>query len=109
MERRRSDRKKADIEIEIISGEKKYSGTIENLSEHGLYLETSSINILKDSTDFDPGIDCEVRFSDSLGDEISLSCKVVWSYGIAPEGLKMKVGMEIIFPPPVYLNFYNSF
>ncbi len=108
MERRRSDRKKAEIEIEIISDGKKQAGLIENLSEHGLYLETAVVNILQDSTGFVPGAECEVRFSDNSGEQIRLNCKVVWSYGIAPEGSRVKVGMDIIFPPPLYLSFYKS-
>ncbi len=108
MEKRRSERKKANIEVEIIIGDTNYAGTAENMSDHGLYLETASANILNDSTCFVPGTDCEIRFNDHSGERINLNCKIAWSYRIAPEGIKVQIGMEIIFPPPIYLDFFNA-
>ena len=108
MERRRTRRKKVNIEAKLISGENSYSGLIENISEHGLYLETDSKDLLNHSTRFGPGAEYEVKFRTDSGEEIKLSCKVTWSYKIAPFGLTKKVGMEVIFPPPDYIDLCNK-
>jgi len=108
MERRRSRRKSVHIEAEVISNGYNKSAFIENISEHGINLDMSSENALNPSTRFNPGSEYEVKFKTPSGDTIRLHCKVIWSFKLAPHGLRKKVGMEIIFPPPEYLAFYKS-
>ena len=108
MERRRAKRKNVRIDAEITAGRVSYAGVVENLAEHGIGIETDSKNLLSDSTPFHPGAEFEVRFQTPTGEEIKLQCKVVWSFQEAPYGLKRQTGMEIIFPPPDYLDFYRD-
>jgi hypothetical protein len=108
MERRRSRRKNVNIEAKIISEGTGYSANIENISKHGISLETNSKDILDTSTRFNPGTEFKVKFQTPSGEEINLYCKVIWSYKAAPHGLKSKIGMEVIFPPPSYIDFYET-
>ncbi|UCD35345.1 MAG: PilZ domain-containing protein [Nitrospiraceae bacterium] len=108
MERRRSRRKSVSLPARIESPEAAYEGIIENVSEHGLCMETDSQHLLKASMRFQPGAEYEVRFHTPSGNEIRLRCKVTWSYKVAPQGLKKKIGMEIVFPPPSFVQFYRQ-
>ncbi len=108
MERRRSKRIHVRMDAEIISGDANYSGIVENISEHGLCLETDSKDLLGKDTRFNPGTEFRVKFKIQSGEQIRLHCKVTWSYSAAPQGLKRKIGMEIIFPPPAYVDFYRN-
>jgi hypothetical protein len=107
-ERRRSQRKNVRIEAEIISEDNTYSAIIENISEHGLCLETSSDDLLGTSTRFHPGAEFDIKFQPPSGDMLTIRCKIIWSYKVAPHGLVKKIGMEVIFPPPEYVDFYKK-
>ena len=108
IENRRSKRKAVNIEAEIVSGDAVYSVLIENIAELGICIESDSTDLLKSSTKFNPGKEFEIKFRVPSGDDVKLHCKVIWSYQAAPHGLKRKIGMEIIFPPPGYVDFCNS-
>ena len=108
MERRRSPRKKVQIKADLIFDGGSFSGNIVNVSTHGIYLETDSKEVLRTSTRFGPGTEYEVRFSIPSGREIRLRCKVIWSYRAEPDGLTKQIGMDVIFPPPDYIDFCNE-
>ncbi len=108
MERRRSERKNVQIDARILTEKDSCDGVIENIAEDGICLETESKNLLSTTTRFHPGSEYKIAFQTPGGDDIKLHCKVAWSYKIAPHGLKRKIGMEIIFPPPVYVVFYRN-
>ncbi|KPK02505.1 MAG: hypothetical protein AMK71_02005 [Nitrospira bacterium SG8_35_4] len=108
MERRNSRRKKARVEAEFISEDFSCTGTIENLSVRGISLETDSTDLLSQSTRFTPGTKLQVKFHTPAGELITLNCKVIWSFKTAPHGLRKKVGMEVVFPPPSYIDFCKS-
>jgi len=108
MERRNTRRTKARIEAELISEDFRCPGVIENYSERGISLETDSSDVLSQSTRFSPGTKFQVKFQTSSGELIILNCKVIWSFKTAPDGLKKKVGMEVVFPPPTYIDFCQS-
>lgn len=108
MEKRRSKRKSVYIEAELISGNAGYSGLIDNISENGICMETASKDLLGNSACFNPGKEFEVKFWMRPEEEIKLHCKVTWSFKAAPHGLKIKIGMDIIFPPPSYIDFYRN-
>ena len=96
------------MEAEIVQGDTAYTVITESISEHGINLETSSGYLLSASTRFNPGTEFEVQFRTPSGELIKLHCKVIWSFKTAPHGLKSKVGLEIIFPPPTYVDFYKN-
>ncbi len=108
MERRRSKRKNICINAEIVLEGTSYPAIIESFSENGINLETDSKDHLSNATRFNPETEFEIRFKTPYGEEIKLHCKVIWSYRTAPHGLKRKIGMEIIFPPPSYVDFYRN-
>ncbi|MEN8262684.1 MAG: PilZ domain-containing protein [Nitrospirota bacterium] len=108
MEKRRSLRKKVRIEASLILEGESFSGAIENVSQHGIYLETDSREILSISKRFNPGTEYEVRFCVPSGQEVRLRCKVAWSYRAEPHGLTKHIGMDVIFPPPDYIDFCNE-
>lgn len=108
MERRNSKRKRVKIEAELVSEYINCRGLIENLSERGISLETDSTDILSQSTRFTPGTKLQVKFQTPSGELITLNCKVIWSFKTAPHGLRKKVGMEVVFPPPSYIDFCKS-
>lgn len=109
MEKRRSKRKSVQIDAELISGNAGYAGLIDNISENGICMETASGDLLGASTCFNAGKEFQVKFRILPKEEIKLHCKVIWSFKAAPHGLKMKIGMDIIFPPPRYVDFYRNF
>lgn len=108
MERRNARRKKASIEAELVSEDVNCIGIIENLSERGISVETDSSDLLSQSTRFTPGAKFQVKFKTPAGELIILNCKVIWAYKTAPHGLRKKVGMEVVFPPPSYIDFCQS-
>ena len=108
MERRRSKRKKICMDAEIVMEDATYAVITESISEHGINLETSSGYLLSTSTRFNTGTEFEVKLQTPSGELIKLHCKVIWSFKTAPHGLKRKVGLEIIFPPPAYVDFYKN-
>jgi hypothetical protein len=108
MERRRSPRKKVRIEANLISGGENFTAKIENVSPHGIYLMTESKDPLGSSTRFSSGTEYEVRFRIPEGGETRLRCKVMWSYKTAPHGMTKQIGMEVVFPPPEYIDFCNE-
>ena len=108
MERRNAQRKKARVEAEFVSEDFSCTGIIENLSVRGISLETDSPNLLSQSTRFTPGTKFQVKFKTPAGELITLNCKVIWSFKTAPHGLRKKVGMEVVFPPPSYIDFCKS-
>jgi hypothetical protein len=108
MERRNSQRKKARVEAEFVSEDFSCTGIIENLSVRGISLETDSATLLSQSTRFTSGRKFQVKFQTPAGGLITLNCKVIWSFKTAPHGLRKKVGMEVVFPPPSYIDFCQS-
>ncbi len=136
MEQRRSKRKKITISLDakLISGDKSYSGFIENLSEHGLkwyqyegFVESLckneiSIKTAPAKTAFNivPGSKIELECKLPSGEKMHLLCKVIWSYkALSQETTKNStveplpkyttIGMEIIDPPLKYNNYFKSF
>ncbi len=108
IERRRSQRKNVCFDAELVIGQTRYECTVENISLQGICIETDSSDPLATKSQFLPHADCELYFTTPEGDVINLRCQVMWSYQMAPSGLKRKSGMEIIFPPPEFVLFYNS-
>ena len=107
-ERRRCKRKSVRIKAEIISEETSCSGFIDNISERGISLETDSTNFLSRSTRFTPGSKYQIKFETPVGEPLNLNCKVSWSFKTGTHGIIRKVGLEVIFPPPNFIDFCNS-
>jgi len=106
MEKRRSKRIKVNLKAERISGDEKYGVFIENISEQGIYMITTHS---KAHNKYTPGTDIDLRFQLSSGKTINLHCKVIWAHSkIPPDGLTDSIGLEIIDPPPLYIEFVKA-
>jgi len=104
MERRRYRRRNVRFEAEMILGEKIYHGIVDNISERGMNIETDAQDILSTSDDFCPGTKLMVKFHTPDGELMTLHCRIVWSFNMGPGGTIKKIGMEVIFPPPGYID-----
>jgi hypothetical protein len=107
MERRFCKRKKVHIEGEIILDDSSCNCVIGNISEKGVYVETASSNLLSTSTGFTSGTKLKVKFQ-TQNETINIDCRVMWSFKVAPLGLTKQIGMEVVFPPPSYVEFYKA-
>ncbi len=107
-EKRRSKRKNVDFKGEIILNDLVYAGTIENISEKGIYIETEPVDPLSQNSLFTTGMELRIHFQSPSGEMLKLHCKVIWSYKAEPQGLTEKTGMEVIFPPPGFIELYNE-
>jgi len=106
MERRRTRRIKVNLKAERISGNKKYGVFIENISEHGIHMITTSAETHKKYT---PGTDIDLKFQLVRGETINLQCKVRWAHlKVPPDGMTDSIGLEVIDPPVKYLQFIKT-
>jgi len=106
MEKRRFKRIKVNLKAERISGDEKYGVLIEDISENGIHIITTPSNTHKKYT---PGTDIDLKFHLSSGETLNLHCKVRWAYlKFPPDGLTDSIGLEIIDPPPKYIEFVRA-
>jgi hypothetical protein len=108
MERRGFNRKNVNIDAEIITDDSTYTGIIKNISERGIGLETTSENPLSAKTRFPAGTKIQIRFHTSPEEVMMLNCKVVWSFKTGTQGMIKRIGLEVIFPPPNYIEFCKA-
>ncbi len=105
MEARRSRRVIVNLPAEIISGDKRFASSIENLSNEGAYVVTAP---LKSFSDFATDTLLELRFQFPSGEKLHLHCKVKWSYKTPPHGYTNSIGLEIINPPLIYQEILKT-
>lgn len=105
MEAKRSKRAILDIPAEIINEDKRRAGTIENLSDEGIYVVAAPT---KSEKDFPPGRGLEIRFRLPSGEKLDLHCTVQWSYLTPPHGYTFSIGLKIIDPPLIYQEALKS-
>ncbi len=107
MEDRRFKRIDFKLNAEINLSGKRYKGSIENLSEGGLFEIFFSEEALKNLT---TGASLGVKFQIPSEDIIDLHCKIVW-LRVGPEqivGLRYYMGLEIIYPSLEYKEFFKT-
>jgi hypothetical protein len=107
MERRRFKRIDTKISAQVTIDSKYYEGTIENLSEEGLF---EIVFIEVKVKDFTPEKILGVKFSKPSGEELDLQCKIVW-FRLNKDDLdrlKYCMGMEIISLPSSYKKFVKT-
>ncbi len=106
MEKRRSKRIKVNLKAERISGNEKNGVYIEDISENGIHMITTPSSAHEKYT---PGTDIDLKFQLSSGETLNLHCKVRWAHSkIPPNGLTDSIGLEIIDPPPKYIEFVKA-
>jgi len=105
MESRRSRRLILSLPAEIICGDRRYPGSIENISAEGIYLVTPAT---MSGEDLAPGTMPELRFRFLSGEEMHLHCRIKWSYPTPPHGYTNSLGLEIMDPPLTYKEILNT-
>jgi len=106
MEKRRSKRFRVHLKAERISGNEKYGVFIENISEYGIHIITTSTEKHKSYT---PGTNIDLKFQLFTGETLNLQCKVKWAHSkVPPDGLTDSIGLEIIDPPEKYLELVKK-
>ena len=107
MEDRRFKRIDFKLNAEINLSGKRYKGSIENLSEGGLFEIFFSDAYL---TDLTTGASLGVKFQIPSEEIIDLHCKIVW-LRVGPDeivGLRYYMGLEIINPSTEYKEFFKT-
>jgi len=107
MERSSFKRIDAKISAEITIDSKYYEGSIENISEEGLFeIVFPDIEV----TDFTPKKILRVKFHRPSGEDLDLKCQIIWLRlnRDNPARLKYCIGMEIISPPESYKKYIKS-
>ena len=99
MKERQTKRIIINLPAELICGDRRYAGSIENLSPVGAYVVTAPA---QSSLDFSPHSSLELRFRFPSGEKLNLHCIVKWSYATPPHGYTHSIGLEIIDPPLTY-------
>jgi hypothetical protein len=106
-ENRSFKRVDSNINAEVTIDSKYYEGSIENLSEEGLFEIFFSV---VEVTDFTPKKILKVKFHKPSGEDLDLKCKVVWLRlnrdNLAR--LEYRIGMEIISPPVTYKKYVKT-
>jgi hypothetical protein len=105
MDSRRSKRLIIDLPAEVIINDKRYAGTIANLSEEGIYIVTAPS---KSSTELTPDTDLELRFQFPSGEKMALQCRIKWAYQTPPHGYTTSVGLVIIDSPITYKKLLQT-
>ena len=100
-----SIKKITSFRAKLIADDTVYSGIVENLSENGLYMRAVSRS---SSLNLTPGKTLKVNFNSDTGEEISLTCRIQWSYKTPPHGITESLGMEIIGTPSNYEEFFEA-
>ncbi len=99
MKAKRSKRVILEIPAEIITENKHCAGTIENLSDNGMYVVTAPA---KSEKHFPPGTEAEIRFRLPSGEKLALHCKIKWSFLTPPHSYTFSIGLKIKDPPLSY-------
>lgn len=93
-------------ESQITAADKKYSGTIENVSETGLNVIVPSDDCI---TSFIPGSKVTITFQPA-GKEVNIQCEVTWvRIDKNPSlGIMYTLAMEVIQGPPEYREYIKN-
>ncbi len=105
MGKNRSKRAILEIQAEIITEDKRHAGTIENLSDNGMYIVTAPP---KSEKVFFPGTEIEIRFRLPSEEKLALRCTIKWSYLTPPHGYTFSLGLKIKDPPLTYHEALNA-
>jgi len=107
MEKRRFKRTTVYLKAERISGNEKYGVFIENISEKGIHMLATHAAV---HAHYSAGKNIDVRFHIAQRKKpLILRCRIRWSCPkIPPNGLTDSIGLEILDPPPQYIEFVKT-
>jgi hypothetical protein len=100
IEKRRHKRINYKLKTDISFDSKHAQGMIENFSETGIF---KVVFCEKGVINFYPGEIIVINFTIPSGQELQLECEMKWALF-----LKYSMGVKIINPPPVYIEFIKT-
>ena len=101
MDFRRSKRVITDFPAEVIWQDRRYAGTVGNLSVEGAYVVTTPGHA---GDAFNENTLIELKFQVPAGDKVHLHGRVKWSFLTPPHGYTLSLGIDLIDPPRTYLE-----
>ena len=106
---RATERMVVNLEAEVLAGGNTYSGTIENISTDGLYIQFVT-EPTKSVKDFLPTTRFNIKFQLPSGDKINLDCESRWIniYTEPPDSVVNHLGIQIIDPPQKLKDFVDT-
>ena len=106
MQRIFADKIRVNLNSNIYSEGKKYSGIIEHISNEATeYTISSSI---MDSKDFTPPQIIQLSFLSPLGSSLNLTCNVICFSRSESKDKTLTMGMKVLNPPPQYMEFIET-
>ena len=99
MEKRACERIPVHVEVKFFCSSYKYTGTVKNLSEKGMFITTKTIYF-----PFDPQFELHIPWK-----EDNIHVPVDLSRMISSPDSSDGIGVVLKDPPPEYLEFVNSF
>jgi hypothetical protein len=104
-EKRTYKRITANLEGVLLNDNISYVAFIRNFSEHGL---NTIVTPLKTSVNFILQEKIDLKLNIPSGKTINLHCRKRWSHDISLSRLTKNIGVEIIEPPIMYIEFINT-
>lgn len=103
------ERKIVNLEAEAEAGGHSYTGTIENISTDGLYIQFTT-EPTKSAKDFLPISKLIIKFQIPSGEKIELACESRWIniYQEPPDSIVNNLGIRIIDPPQILKDFVDT-
>ncbi|UCD34413.1 MAG: PilZ domain-containing protein [Nitrospiraceae bacterium] len=102
-------RKSVRLPASLITREGVYQGYIINISASGvgMFIDT---HVQESTIGCSQGSILTVEFTFGSGELIALWCRICWLRIIsnADNGITTSMGMEVIDPPPGFVNMYHS-
>ncbi|UCD36290.1 MAG: PilZ domain-containing protein [Nitrospiraceae bacterium] len=106
MEKRRAGRITDNLNAELTTGGKSYSGIIMNFSGSGLCLVTATAGTVVDIT---PSTIIQLKCQLPSKKSVPMKCEVKWFHTKnSLHGVSFSIGLEIINPPKEYREFVSS-
>ena len=103
------ERKVVNLEAEVLAGGHSYTGTIENISTDGLYIQFTT-EPTKSAKDFLPTSIIIMKLQLPSGEKIDLNCESRWIniYQEPPDSIVNNLGIRIIDPPQILKDFVDT-
>ncbi len=106
---RGSERKVVNMDVELVAGDHTYTGTIENISADGLYIQFTT-EPTKSAKDFLPTSKFNIKLTLPSGENLELACESKWIniYQEPPDDVVNHLGIQIIDPPEKLKEFIET-
>ena len=106
---RSAERMVVNLEAELLAGGHTYTGTIENISTDGLYIQLIT-EPTKSAKDFLPTARINIRFQIPSGEKVDLACESRWIniYVEPPDSVVNHLGVHILDLPRELKDFVDT-